>query len=487
MADLLQTSVNPYGSAVVLDSTPYVNMYLQNKAKEEAKNDALDKYYSQLGDNITPTGMHAKDVQSLVDMKNDFNNYYLKNKDAIRKGDTPEAMNYKSQANRMLGLIGQSKQDVNTDKTIGSLIQKKGKENLDTNSLKTLNQLHQPRMIKDDTGKWINNPNFNSISEEDLSFKQPFTTDDLAKLHSYAFSGLKPNKNEKVISEDKNNNTQLVRTTSNYDQNALNSAYNNVLGFYSNSPKYQQKIKDLTADEQNLAVSNLINKGDARYKDLVYDKDTTLPDGSIAKKGTLNQERVLSLKPSDIAYGHALGGLQQGQYEEKQRNTPKTIAQEIARESALIPIREQAKGASETKLKSSIDQQNEDIANNRIQQLISSAPKNISQFGGTSELPFTTNVQIKPSPDELKSVFGGAKSVNYNPQTKEFTTTIPKYNTKGQFIRNDSETFPAESLTPKFKKMYGKTFLDPNMAAPPSSQKQQGGKNRVGMLNNTPV
>lgn len=51
------------GDAVVVNSTPYVQFALQQQAKEKAKKDALDQYYSKALSDVTPAGMRQKDVE----------------------------------------------------------------------------------------------------------------------------------------------------------------------------------------------------------------------------------------------------------------------------------------------------------------------------------------------------------------------------------------------------------------------------------------
>lgn len=56
-------TTNPYNlGAVVVSSQPEVAFYAQLMAKQQAKRDALDQYYSKALADVTPTGMRNKDV-----------------------------------------------------------------------------------------------------------------------------------------------------------------------------------------------------------------------------------------------------------------------------------------------------------------------------------------------------------------------------------------------------------------------------------------
>ena len=54
---------NPYASgAIVFDSAPYVEYYLREQQKEDAKSEALDKYYQEEMSKVSPAGLRANDL-----------------------------------------------------------------------------------------------------------------------------------------------------------------------------------------------------------------------------------------------------------------------------------------------------------------------------------------------------------------------------------------------------------------------------------------
>lgn len=59
--------VNPNvysGGAVVFNSAPFANFFLQQQAKRQQKEQALDSYYNDQAKALTPTGMRAKDIEN---------------------------------------------------------------------------------------------------------------------------------------------------------------------------------------------------------------------------------------------------------------------------------------------------------------------------------------------------------------------------------------------------------------------------------------
>lgn len=76
---------NPYGGgAVVFDSTPYVEYYLREQQKEDAKNEALDRYYQEEMSKVSPAGMRSEDLPIFTQKFNELKNLWVKDKEAIK-------------------------------------------------------------------------------------------------------------------------------------------------------------------------------------------------------------------------------------------------------------------------------------------------------------------------------------------------------------------------------------------------------------------
>lgn len=80
------------GQGILRDNVVDYVTALENKKR--AKDEALDKYYQNLPNTINEKGMMEKDIPGLHQKLNEINQYWLDNKDKIKKGNTPENFNH---------------------------------------------------------------------------------------------------------------------------------------------------------------------------------------------------------------------------------------------------------------------------------------------------------------------------------------------------------------------------------------------------------
>lgn len=110
---VLPSQANPYSSgAVVFDSTPYTEFYIREQQKEQAKDEALDKYFQEWDKSINPAGMRNVDTQDFLNLINENKDFYFKNKAAIKNPalDGGRAYNeWSSRGKTAMGLVSQSK------------------------------------------------------------------------------------------------------------------------------------------------------------------------------------------------------------------------------------------------------------------------------------------------------------------------------------------------------------------------------------------
>ncbi len=159
--------VNPYGEGDVrLDSTPYVNYYMRQEAEKKAKDAALDRYFLDMQRSITPAGMRTQEVNKLVELQKGDQEYYLKNRAAIKN---PALDNGKSRNEYMarhadkLSLIQQSKNALGEEVEVGGILKDPAKKALvNEKTYKVLDEFRKP--IYDPTrqvqGRLIENIDF---------------------------------------------------------------------------------------------------------------------------------------------------------------------------------------------------------------------------------------------------------------------------------------------------------------------------------------
>lgn len=111
---ILSQGGNPYsGGAVILDSTPYTQYYLQQQAKEQAKAEALDKYYQDQVASISSKGLRDVDMNYFGQKYKELQNLYMQNKDAIKnptKYGFEKAQEYNQRRQELINLPSISKQ-----------------------------------------------------------------------------------------------------------------------------------------------------------------------------------------------------------------------------------------------------------------------------------------------------------------------------------------------------------------------------------------
>lgn len=76
-----------YQGVPTLNPLPYVNIAMQARARKQARDEAIDKYYQNLPNTINDKGVRDQEIEPLNNMKADLFNYGIKNRDALRKGD----------------------------------------------------------------------------------------------------------------------------------------------------------------------------------------------------------------------------------------------------------------------------------------------------------------------------------------------------------------------------------------------------------------
>ena len=83
--------VNPYAyGAQVFDTTPYAKVYLERQAKEQAKQEALDKYFrEQLVKDVNTRGLRSKEQALISQIANERKLFASdkRNLEALKRGD----------------------------------------------------------------------------------------------------------------------------------------------------------------------------------------------------------------------------------------------------------------------------------------------------------------------------------------------------------------------------------------------------------------
>jgi len=97
------------GGSVVLNSQPSVNLYAQMMQRKQAREEALDEYEKNRINRMNEAGLRDQDREGLDNKVLELKGYYNANKDAIRKGNTPQGFEYEKKFRDAMNYIGESK------------------------------------------------------------------------------------------------------------------------------------------------------------------------------------------------------------------------------------------------------------------------------------------------------------------------------------------------------------------------------------------
>lgn len=119
------STTNPWSAgAVVFDQRPFLAFYERQAARQQAKEDALDNYFRDLGKNVTSAGMRSQDVPVLLQKNKEWQNFYGQNKAAILNPKLDNGKAYSEYMNRyqdQLGAINESKGALKSMDEIGKM------------------------------------------------------------------------------------------------------------------------------------------------------------------------------------------------------------------------------------------------------------------------------------------------------------------------------------------------------------------------------
>lgn len=118
-------NTNPWAAgAVVFNTQPYAAFYERQMLRQQAKQDALENYFKDLGKNVTSAGMRSQDVPVLLQKNKDWQEFYMHNKAAILnpKLDNGQAYSqYMRGYQDQLGLTSESKNEAKKDQDLAKL------------------------------------------------------------------------------------------------------------------------------------------------------------------------------------------------------------------------------------------------------------------------------------------------------------------------------------------------------------------------------
>lgn len=175
----LLTGINPYKQqrAVIDISSKPLNFAIQLEQKEQAKREALDKYFMDYEKTIDPSGMRAIDKDLFLQKFQEQKGFYLKNKDCIlnpAKCGAEAQSKYMAGFKDLLGLIGESKAQAADDKVVNERIY---------NAIQKKQTIHDAVIPEIEASQRysVRDPRFKKFNPMHLRFDDPFSEDEFIK------------------------------------------------------------------------------------------------------------------------------------------------------------------------------------------------------------------------------------------------------------------------------------------------------------------
>lgn len=249
-----QPQSNPYaGGAVIFDSSPYANLYIQQVQREAAKDEALDRYFQEWGKSINPAGMRNQDTEDLLNLVNQSRDFYFQNKKAIKNPALDGGRAYSEYMGRQkeaMGLINSSKQIAQKEELINRNILSARQKGLPIADrvVQDLDAFRQP----------IRSQSWRDFNPDNLDFQpKPF---DFARFTKDIYGDTKLS--ERIAGEKKvPESFEKITTFETFlDENELPKIESRAIAAYRSSPSVKEFIDTLSQNPTEITRLNTIFK-----------------------------------------------------------------------------------------------------------------------------------------------------------------------------------------------------------------------------------
>lgn len=225
------------GGAERFDTTPYVNFYAQTKARQQAKDEALDQYYQNIFKQVNPAGARTQDIPQFTAKVDEWQKFYQQNRDRIKNPrlDGGKAQSeFQSRLMDAQNYIQQSKNEAKTYEGIIPILRDPEKRSrLPESVIEGLAQHDLP----------LGDPNRKSFDFSTLNFDpKPFDVTMQKNFLQGVQQGLKMDEAITGIKKDPNSFTQTVTTTSSFGDEAKGAIRNRAAGAYGSDPSFKQFV-----------------------------------------------------------------------------------------------------------------------------------------------------------------------------------------------------------------------------------------------------
>lgn len=324
------------GGAFKIDSTAATDYYLKQKAKEDAKAEALDKYFTDLPKTFNPAGLRKQEIPAFDKAVDNYKNFSITNRKELASGRNPELIRKAQELAAIPIQIAEiSKAEGESSKQLANLYLNKPEMverftpktlGFDDNGMPLIDPAtgqkmgiqghNEPIYTIDAAGQVVKNPAFRSLDITQFEYGPKIKTGkELEADMALAAKGINYDKFETKTRQDPSRPFgQVTESVSYYSDDALRNIGENARRLYQedDSTEFSWKksfpYSTWIKDPKNTETFNKLNDN---YKK-VYGKEINNPEdlfvaNTIVKMGA---PKVVG-KPTEDVYGRqkALLGL----------------------------------------------------------------------------------------------------------------------------------------------------------------------------------
>jgi hypothetical protein len=238
------------GGNVKLDSTPYLRLAMQERARKEARGFAIDQYYQKLPETINDKGVRNQEVPIIAGIKNEMMEYWMNNRDAIRRGDPHHQMGMQQLFRKAQAVTRESQNASKIDMAAASMALNKDNQGI-LNSDEFLQQhtLH---------GLPVTDPNYKPLDLPQVMANRPFNADnylkDVKNTFKYGF------KLGDVAPHPQDNTLEVVNMVPDLDDKTKEGIYAYSASKLNNDRSFEKMLKKDFSNPESLAKLNEVSK-----------------------------------------------------------------------------------------------------------------------------------------------------------------------------------------------------------------------------------
>ena len=416
--------VNPYYKGTELDVSKPVNLAIQLHQKEEAKKEALDKYFMDYEKSLNPAGMRQQDQDVFLRKLQENKAYYLKNRDKIlnpsRYGAEAQS-EYMSNFKNILSDIDRSKQLAANGKVIATAVMDAKKNNRTIPSDVTDAIYNNELSMGDSRHQAFDPVNFDAYDKHD-----PF------KYQQGIYSRIKPSESLPIKHEDKNTHEVFYETKNDIDKNSFGEIQSVVASELQKDRGLVDNVKAIARDQ------NKLNQLAQVYKDFSGKQmnPNSMQDVATAYTLALKPEaQVKYTTPREDANYRRLQGLYDQEAMVDYRENKRLGDVHKGNYNNLVDLVEQAKQTPKSIF-------NKETNQNETWYQVPMTKAVQSQFTTSEKVPVKNN---KGEEVGQKVIQKEVDNVLYNPRTKQWIGYYQNLDANG----NPTKNFEQKILNPR--------------------------------------